>query len=215
VYDDEIVGWKGVIQGYQVHEFIDEGIIMATSFIPPSLLGPTFPQIGRELGELMSDFNRMITAGVLIEDSTSGTVRRGPGGQAIMRYQLTKPDFDKLIRGVALLCEIYFASGASKVYLPIEGLPEIRSADDIRKLFDYQLDPAELEVVTMHAMGTARLSDSPERGAVSPEGELWGHPGLYVADASIFPTPIGVNPQETVMALATRVAWGVADSLRA
>jgi choline dehydrogenase-like flavoprotein len=30
--------------------------------------------------------------------------------------------------------------------------------------------------------------------------------GLYVADASLFPTALGVNPMVTVMALAARVA---------
>ncbi len=41
---------------------------------------------------------------------------------------------------------------------------------------------------------------------VDPSGHVWDLPGLYVADASLFPTAIGVNPQITIMALATRVA---------
>ncbi len=214
VYDDDIVGWKGVIQGYQIHEFLDEGILMSTSFVSPELIAATFPQIGGDLGEVMLAYNRMIIGGTLVEDTSSGTVKRGPGGQAIMRYQLTPLDLHRLIRGVALLSEIYFASGARRVYLPIDGLPHIDSPDEIRKLFDYPLDPTELEVLTVHAMGTARLSASPERGATSPDGMLWGHPGLYVADASLFPAPIGVNPMETIMAIATHVGWAVADELR-
>lgn len=214
IYDDDVLGWQGTVQGYQVHEFADEGIIMATTFVPPWLLAPTFPHIGAELMEAMQDYNRMVVAGVLVEDSTSGTVRRGPGGQAIMRYQLTRADLAKMLRGIALLAEIYFASGARKVYLPLDGLPVITSADEIPKLFAHPLDPTELEVLTVHAMGTARLSTSPERGACDPEGALWGHAGVHVADASLFPTPIGVNPQVTIMALATRVAWAVAEKMR-
>lgn len=212
VYDEDVFGWKGTIQGYQVHEFVDEGIIMGTTFVPPTLLAATLPQFGREIGEVMQDYNRMVSAGVLIEDSTSGTVRRS-FGQAIMRYQLTRADIDKLLRGIALLAEIYFASGARKVYLPVDGLPVITSVDEIRKLFTHPLDPKELEVLTVHAMGTARMSDDAARGATRPDGQLWGHAGLYVADASLFPTPIGVNPQITVMALATHVAWEVAEGL--
>ncbi len=214
IYDDEVVGWQGTIQGFQVHEFIEEGIMMATTFVPPSLLTVAMPYFGAELGEVMKDFNRMVAAGVLVEDSTSGTVKRGFGGQAMMRYECTPRDIAQMIRGIALLSEIYFAGGAKRVLLPIDGLTELRSPDDIKKLFSYPLDPTELEVLTVHAMGTARLSSSPEMGAVDPAGEVWGHPGLHVVDASLFPTSIGVNPQETIMALSTRVAWEIADRVR-
>jgi choline dehydrogenase-like flavoprotein len=60
-------------------------------------------------------------------------------------------------------------------------------------------------------MGTARLSDRPERGATNPDGELWGSKGVFVADASLIPTPLGLNPQITVMALGTIVARAVAE----
>jgi choline dehydrogenase-like flavoprotein len=53
-------------------------------------------------------------------------------------------------------------------------------------------------------MGTARMSQDPRRGATGSFGEFHGVPGLIVADASLFPGPIGVNPMETVIALAMR-----------
>ena len=55
-------------------------------------------------------------------------------------------------------------------------------------------------------MGTARMSQDPRRGVTDSFGAFHGVPGLYVADASLFPTPIGVNPMETILALATRNA---------
>ncbi len=213
LYDEEITAWHGTIQGFQVHEFIDEGLLMATTFVPPSLLVVGLPQFGNELGKLMQQYNHMVTAGVLVEDSISGRVRRGPFGQALMTYRCTPQDIQHIIRGLALLCEIFFASGARRVLLPIDGLPSIDSVDEIKRLFDYPMHPTELELLTVHAMGTARLSTTPKRGACNTRGQLWGHPGVYVADAALFPTSIGVNPQETIMALATRVAWGIADEL--
>ena len=215
IYDQEVVGWQGTIQGYQVHEFLDEGLMMATTFVPPALLVASLPYFGDELMAVMRDFNRMVTAGVLVEDSTSGRVRRGPGGQAIMTYRLTPRDLAQMLRGLALLTEIYFASGAKRVLLPIEGLPSVDSPDEIAKIFSYPLDPTELEVLTVHAMGTARLSSTPERGACDARGQVWGHDSLYVADASLFPAPLGVNPQLTIMALATQVAAGIAEERRA
>ena len=61
-------------------------------------------------------------------------------------------------------------------------------------------------------MGTARMGSRPEESVVDLSGQLWDLPGAYVADASLFPTAIGVNPQITIMALATRIAGRLIDN---
>ena len=43
---------------------------------------------------------------------------------------------------------------------------------------------------------------------MNAEGEVFGHPGLYVADGSILPTSVGPNPSLTIAALAGRIADG-------
>jgi choline dehydrogenase-like flavoprotein len=62
-------------------------------------------------------------------------------------------------------------------------------------------------------MGTVRMGADPRRHACDGAGRLRLGPGddrvvagLYVADTSLFPTALGVNPMLTVMALARRVA---------
>jgi choline dehydrogenase-like flavoprotein len=57
-----------------------------------------------------------------------------------------------------------------------------------------------------HPLGTARADASPERGVVDGELKLHGVEGVYVADGSVVPSSLGVNPQLTIMALATRLA---------
>ena len=67
----------------------------------------------------------------------------------------------------------------------------------------------------MHLMGTARMSEDRRRGVVSSFGAFHDAEGLFVADASLFPGPIGVNPMETIMALVTRNAeWLIAHRSR-
>lgn len=65
---------------------------------------------------------------------------------------------------------------------------------------------ARLLPVTVHPLGGAVMADSAEAGVVDPLGEVFGHPGLYVADGSIVPTPTGVPPSMTIAALAERIA---------
>jgi cholesterol oxidase len=50
------------------------------------------------------------------------------------------------------------------------------------------------------------MSEDPRRGVTDSFGAVHGVPGLFVADASLFPGPIGINPMETVVALAMRNA---------
>ena len=62
-------------------------------------------------------------------------------------------------------------------------------------------------------MGTARMDADPRRSVVAASGETHDVPGLYVADSSIFPTSLGVNPMLTVMACARRVGAQLAARL--
>lgn len=61
-------------------------------------------------------------------------------------------------------------------------------------------------VITVHALGGCPMADSPEHGVVDPHGEVFGYPGLYVADGSVMPGPVGPNPALTIAALADRTA---------
>jgi choline dehydrogenase-like flavoprotein len=61
-------------------------------------------------------------------------------------------------------------------------------------------------------MGTAQMGSDPGNSVVNSWGEFHNVKGLFVADASVFPTSIGVNPQVTIMALATRTAAFIAEN---
>jgi cholesterol oxidase len=62
------------------------------------------------------------------------------------------------------------------------------------------------KMIAVHPIGGCVMGDSPEDGVVSTRGEVFGHPGLYVVDASIIPTSLGPNPSLTIAALAEHIA---------
>ena len=66
--------------------------------------------------------------------------------------------------------------------------------------------PSGLGVMAFHPLGTARAHADPRRGVVDADLRLHGVEGVYVTDASAVPSALGVNPQVTIMALATRAA---------
>jgi cholesterol oxidase len=65
------------------------------------------------------------------------------------------------------------------------------------------------KLLTAHPLGGCAMSSSAERGVVNELGEVWRYPNLYVADGSIVPTALSVNPSATISALAERVAFHI------
>jgi len=57
-----------------------------------------------------------------------------------------------------------------------------------------------------HLLGTARMGSSPADSVVDADQRAHEVPNLFIADASVFPTSGGVNPANTVQALALRCA---------
>ncbi len=214
IFDEPVRGWEGVHQAYQVREFVDEGFLFAAVNIPPSVIGMTMPQYGAELGELMHSYDRMVVAGMLVEDTNTGRVRLGPGGTPITTYSLSDFDAEKLKRGCALLSELLFEAGATRILLPFAGAGELRSPDDVRKIFESPVPKSSMEVVTVHLMGTARMGADRTRAVTNGFGQVYDTDRLFVCDASLFPSPIGVNPMETIMALSTRNAHHILEHQR-
>jgi cholesterol oxidase len=61
-------------------------------------------------------------------------------------------------------------------------------------------------VITVHPVGGTPMGDNPARSVVDSHGEAWHYPGLFVADGSVMPGPVGPNPSLTIAALADRFA---------
>jgi choline dehydrogenase-like flavoprotein len=57
-----------------------------------------------------------------------------------------------------------------------------------------------------HTMGGCRMGTDPRTSVVDPDLRTWDHPNLFIGDASVFVTPGGAQPSQTIMALALRLA---------
>ena len=206
IFPFEVDGHKGVAQAGQIREFRDEGVFFAENMIPPGAVGAQLPAIGDEAFELMARYRNMVVGGCLVEDSTAGTVRRSPFGMPIARYDVTAYDHERFLSSARHLATMWFDMGAERVLLPFTNHHWASSPDDLARLTPEHIQRRHLDLFSVHLMGTARMGSRPDRSVVDLDGQLWDLPGCYVADASIFPTAIGVNPQITIMALATRLA---------
>jgi choline dehydrogenase-like flavoprotein len=201
VFDEPVDGWKGVHQAYQVRQF--DGVLMAAVNLPPGLVARSLSLPPDELGRVMARYDRIVTAGVLVDDTSTGRVR-SIGGRAVASYALSESDAGRIRTAVADLCRLLFAAGATSVHLPFDGQAPLTSADELTGV--QGMETARMAISTVHLMGTARMGGDPLSSVCDPTGRVHDTAGLHVADASLLPTPLGINPQVTIMAMATAVA---------
>ncbi len=206
IFDTPVHGWQGSIQSIQIDHFAEEGFTFGSTFLPPGILALSLPFFGREMDRLMEQFNALSVWGVLIEDSHPGRLYFTPGGHPLAYYKITRMDKERALAGTVKLAQLFFAAGVREVILPIRHFEHARSPDDLKRLMQADIKTGQLNLISVHLMGTCRMGRDPKTSVVDLDHRVHGLQNVYIADASIFPGPIRVNPMVTIMALATRAA---------
>ena len=208
-FEEEVRGWDGVMQSYYVDQWSSHGILLEATFTPLPFGGGWLPGAGAEHQRAMLDFGHIASIGVHLSDRSSGRVGITRGGGLKMSYGLGDEEARQLTFGIARAAEIHFAAGASLVYPNIARVPSLRPAQ-LANFEATAFKPSELRLEAFHPMGTARIAADPSEGVCAVDGSVNGTRGLYVADASLFPSSVGVNPMMTVIAFAKQVAKAIA-----
>ena len=197
---DEVVDMaKGVPQSFYVDEFASEGIMFEGVAGPPSYVAMSLPLSGKRHAAAMAAYRNLAMFGLMVSDRSRGSVR-ALAGRPVIRYELVEEDVARFRTGLRRMEELFRAAGAREVYLGLPGgvTPERARARD-------------LKLMAFHPLGTARADARPAHGVVDGDLRLHGVQGVHVADGSVVPSSLGVNPQQTIMALATRLAFGLLD----
>ena len=127
--------------------------------------------------------------------------------QPIYSYQLTKTDAQKLKKAITFLAELALDENPIQIFAMVTKQPNIiKSKDDLNIFTKQEHVPSDFECMAFHPLGTCRLADSPEKGVCDSNHRVFGTKNIFVCDGSSIPTSLGVNPQLTIMALATRLA---------
>ena len=80
VFDERLDAWRGAHQVHQIHDFLEEGILIGYAMIPPGLLAATLPGSGEENAEIMALYNHMFPAACLVEDGDLAREQEEPRG---------------------------------------------------------------------------------------------------------------------------------------
>ena len=206
VFDEDIDMSRGIPQGYAIDSYAEEGIMFEGASTPLDVTAIAVPWVGTKFVEVMEAYRNVATFGLMVKDTSRGSVRAGPNGSPLIFYDMNMEDTRRMQRGVAILCEVFLAAGAKRVLPFIAGLDEVRSLADVAKLRAKTFAPSDVEVSAFHPLGTCRVGADPRTSVLGPDHEVHSVERLFVTDGSAVPSSLGVNPQMTIMAMALRAA---------
>ena len=217
--DEEMRPWTGTVQAHYSDQFADLdrgfGFKFETAPLHPSLQALAAPwESAAQHREWMAKLPRTALVGILLRDRFGGRVSVDRDGVAVVDYALSRYDRGHLRRAIAGAAELLEAAGAREIWAPLARAVSYRPAagasqareDWLRRVDRAGWGANQLLLVTFHQMASCRMGASARTSVVDAENRVWGIRGLYVADASTFPSASGVNPMLTVMAIAHRAA---------
>jgi len=135
----------------------------------------------------------------------------------VVHYRFTPEVIHGLVQGAITSAKISFAAGAIRAHVPVSHSPTIERAEAGRLEHVAQnpdFKPGKLSIASAHLQGGCAMGSDPADSVTDSFGRVHGVPWLYVADSSLFPNSLEINPYLTIMALADRVAETVREDMR-
>ncbi len=205
--DEDVYSWVGIPQACYSTALENEGIIFEGVAMPPDLGPSAVPYIGDELYHYFTNYKKIATFGFMIKDSTEGELKFNIFNQPVYHYQMTEQDVQRLKKAISFLAEIGFTEKPKRIYAMVNKKPNVfYSMGDVQKFLNIEHSSGDFECMAFHPLGTCRVSKSPELGVCDENLKVFDTQNIYVCDGSVIPTSLGVNPQLTIMAFATRLA---------
>jgi choline dehydrogenase-like flavoprotein len=234
-FTEPIDMWRGPLQAVRSLEFGEPGPgrnAYAIESAPghPGLVALAMPWEGVDAhAEVMARGRRIAPLVAVTRDGGEGRTSVTRSGRVRIDYRLDSSGVATLRHGLVSMARLSRAAGATELVAVgatprwhgrggfESGLEEASFDRYVEDLEAFDFSPNRGAVFSAHQMGSARMGADPHDHACDPDGRVragsggrsHGDPvigGLYVADGSLFPTAIGVNPMITIMVMARRVA---------
>jgi choline dehydrogenase-like flavoprotein len=237
---ERINPWEGgilttVIDSFQDQDGLGHGVKLEANTMLPSFFLPLLPWTSALDFKLRAaQLKNMVGFISLARERDTGRVYPDAvDGKCRIAYTPSAYDRKHILTGMEALAKVCYVSGATEILTTTAGIPTFTRTPaplDDPSLPDPGInDPAfqawlallrkkglpspDATFASAHQMGTCRMAASERNGVVAPDGHVWGTEGLYVADASVFPSASGVNPMVTNMAISDWVSRGIAQGL--
>jgi choline dehydrogenase-like flavoprotein len=220
-YGTDLQAWWGAPQAGLCDEFADTGdgygFLIETAQYAPGLIGSATPWISAaDHKQRMADFRFTANFISLTRDRGAGQVAIDANGESLPMYSVTDElDLENLQKGIEVQIRLHEAAGAHQIGPLAEGAPTWRRGDDLEAFISavrrIPFRAGGYKLFSAHQMGSCRMGEDPQTSVAGPWGELHDTKGVWIGDASAFPTSSGTNPMVSIMALAHRTAEAIAE----
>jgi choline dehydrogenase-like flavoprotein len=220
VYRGDVEAFYGAPQSVASHHFAHRsegaGFFLEAAPLHPMLAGIALPGFGARMRADLSLLPKTaVSISLMIDgfadDEEGGTVSLRPDGNPRLDYPFAPRHYECWRAGMKALARVHLANGALRVQSLHVDPVVLRAESDLRRLDEATLGPNLCGVFTAHQMGGCRLGEDPSRSVVDPDLRHHYLTNLWVADGSVFPTSLGVNPMESIYGISS---WA-ADRIRA
>lgn len=244
VWDADVRPWEGAILTAVVNEFENlsgdgYGAKLEALNMLPGFFLPAFPwRSALHAKQFAANMKRATGYISLARDRHGGTVEPAPEDPFRPSITYAPSSFDRksIHTGLVGLARLLYVAGARELHSTLPSLPpfirpsaspsshetltpiehpSLNDAAFATWLAQLQASEGPASFASAHQMGSCRMGATEKDGAVDGEGRLWEVDGVWVADASVFPSASGVNPMVTTMGIARGVARGVVRGWKA
>ncbi|HEX6307336.1 MAG TPA: GMC family oxidoreductase [Longimicrobiales bacterium] len=206
--------------GHPKSFFVDraeaEGYVLETCMYFPFTTAKNLTGFGAEHSAMLRAYPRLQMILVLACDRADAGNRIGidAAGRPVVHYRFTPQVIRSMVAATRAAARIFFAAGAVRVHAPTARphIIERNAAAGIdERIHERWFLPGTTTVSAAHLMGGCGMGRSAADSVTDSRGRVHGVPWLRVADSSLFPDALEINPYLTVMSLADRVAEGVLE----
>ena len=220
IYKEPIEGYYGAPQSISSHHFSDRGkkvgFFLEAAPVHPLLVAINLPGYAKQHRKRMKQLPFMsahLAIGIdgFHPEVPGGEVTLRNSGAPLLDYTPAPMVYEAFREATKTMARIQLAAGATQVLTTHNKPIVIKSEKDIKKLDKATFAPGALPSYSAHQMGGAGMSDSAKLGVVR-SADLRHHQikNLHVIDGSVFPTSLGVNPQESIYGLSRYIATKLA-----
>jgi choline dehydrogenase-like flavoprotein len=211
IMEEVVDPWTGATQGWGAISDSDElrGMKFECLWASPSVLMVRWGDVGRPFLERLNEVKHAVVMALVYRGKVRGDVRATRSGMPRARLWIPEEEARTVLRGLKIGADSLLAVGARYVHTGLPGvIDEMKSTKDTESLLAAGLRARDLQMTMNHVFGSCRMSRD---GSVDEHGKLRGVEGVYLADASVFPSPSAVNPQGTIMALSDLISRRLAE----
>lgn len=212
-----ITNFVGHPKSFYLDQFAQQdGFVLETCMYFPFTTAKSLSGFGAQHAGFMRAFPRLQMILVLAIDhaNADNRVRIDRRGRPVVDYRFTPEVRRALAKGTLTSARIFFAAGARRVHVPMAATPtvEAEEAERIESIVDEgRIRPGSVTITAAHLQGGCGMGSAAGDSVTDTHGQVHGVPWLFVADASLFPDAVEINPYLTIMALADRVAEGIRE----